>query len=160
MSALKEDLAGSRQLRFRVDGKTLHVFKRKGESTHQVYLKVALLALYRSAYPDLELDPRIDCKYQPHVAMVDYTGEVRFWGQVGKLPVDPLAYVLKHTDADEVVIAGDDIDLPDTVAYYKRHLHYRYTTGKLRICVFRPLDEWFNPDDVELSPDDYEIHQF
>lgn len=155
----REDTAGVRQLRFRVNGESLHLFKQKGESTHQVSLKVAAYALYGSSYR-LEFDPRVAIKFQPSLAEIDFTGEVKVWVRVGAIVADQVAYILKHTDAEEVVLVTEDIDLEDAVAHLKRHIHYRYTTGKLRIVVFRPLEEWFHPDDVVVRRANYQLFEF
>lgn len=162
MVPIREDFAGQRQLRFRVNGQSIHLFKHKGESTHQVFLRIVVYALYRDRYPDLEIDPKLSLKYSPCVASSDWTGEVKFWAQCGDVPADQIAYVLKHSDADEVVIAIEDldVDLAKTVAHLKRHIHYRYTTGRLRILLFKPLEQWFDPDHVVIDPDDYQLIEF
>jgi len=177
MSPIREDFAGQRQLRFRAQGKMLHLFKQKGESTHQVYLKVLTYALYGEQY-ELEIDPRVDCKYQPHVASLDLTGEVSFWAHCGEISLDQITYVLKHSAAEEVVLVRehnalmlpgyrqadladfDELDLEPMAAYLKRHIHYRYTKGKLRMVVFRGLDEWFQPDDVEVENRNFHLYAF
>lgn len=162
MAPLREDFAGQRQLRFRVQGKPLHLFKHKGESTHQIYLRVLVYALYSSRYPSLAFEPKLNLKHAPCLAEVDLTGEVKFWAQCGQVPIDTVAYVLKHTEAEEVVLVAEDLDfdLPTYVAFLKRHIHYRYTTGRLRVLLFRPLDEWFDPDHVEADPDHYQLYAF
>jgi uncharacterized protein YaeQ len=147
MGPIREDFAGQRQLRFRVEGKSIHLFKHKGESTHQVYLRILVYALYHDRYPELEIEPKLSLKYHPCVASADWTGEVKFWAQCGQVPVEQIAYVLKHTEADEV-------------AFLKRQIHYRYTTGRLRVLLFAPLDQWFDPDHVEADPDHYQLIEF
>ena len=159
MSPIREDFAGQRQLRFRVDDEPLHLFKNRGESTHQVYLKALVYALYRERY-DLVFDPDIGGKYQPHVASLDFTGGVTFWAHCGEIHIDQLAHVLKHSHAEEVLVAKEAVDVPGYVTYIKRHVHYRYLNGKLRIVSFQPLDDWFNPEHVTVTSEDYEIHTF
>jgi hypothetical protein len=172
MGPIREDFTGQRQLRFRLRGETLHLFKAKGESTHQVYLKVLAYAFYGDTY-NLTIEPKLDCKYQPHIASIDLTGSVRFWGHCGPIALDQVAYLLKHSHADQVVlveehqpseteIASDfaELDFTDRMAHLRRHIHYRYTNGKLRILVFRPLDDWFDPEDIALDPYNYHLIQF
>jgi hypothetical protein len=159
MSLLKEDYAGQRQLRFRVNGQPLHLFKHKGESTHHVYLKIVVYALYHLRY-ELDFDPEVDCKYQPDVASLALTGDVEFWAHCGDISIDQLSYVLKHSDAEEVVLVREDIDLETYVAYIKRHIHYRYTTGKLRILALHNLEEWFLPENVEIPEDHTQLYEF
>lgn len=171
MGPIREDIAGQRQLRFRVRGETLNLFKSKGESSHQVYLKVLAYAFYGGRY-DLTIDPRIDCKYQPSVASIDLHGEVRLWIHCGPVETDRVTYLLKHSHADEIVLVEEhqpaegeaadftDLDFTDRVTRLRKQIHYRYTNGKLRILVFRPLDDWFNPDDVELDPYNYHLIEF
>ncbi|MNT01494.1 hypothetical protein D3C72_1359620 [compost metagenome] len=162
MGPLREDFAGQRQLRFRVQGKPIHLFKHKGMSTHQVYLRILVYAMFLDRYPSLEIEPRLNNKHHPCVAGLDFTGEVQFWAQCGPIDADGAAWVLKHTEAEEVVLATEDIafDMDKTVAALRRHIHYRYTTGRLRILVFRPLDEWFDPDRVDVPPDAYQLYEF
>ena len=162
MGPLREDFAGQRQLRFRVDGIPLNLFKHKGKSTHQVYLQVLVYALYRAKYPSLEIEPKLQFKYSPCVASLDLTGAVEFWAQCGIVPPEQVAYVLKHTAAQEVVLAIEDldVDLDKQVAALRRHIHYRYTTGRLRVLLFRPLEEWFDPERVEVDSDHYQLYEF
>lgn len=162
MPTLREDLAASGQLRFRVHGDSLRLFKAKGESVHQIYLKVLTYALYAERFDSLEIDPRVDCKYAPHVAHLDLTGDVQFWAHCGDVSMEQVAYILKHSDAEEVVLVREDerSNLDDYVAYVKRHIHYRYTTGRLRLLSFQPLEAWFDPDSVRVSPDDYTLYAF
>ncbi len=169
MCPIREDFAGQRQLRFRIHGKALHLFKNRGESTHQVYLKVLAYALYGDDI-DLVFEPRTDYKVSPDLGSIDLTGEVRTWIQCGNVPIDEIAYVLRHADADRVIwvreldsLASDypaEIDLAPMIAYIRRHIHYRYTTGKLRVVAFRPLDDWFLPDDVTFLDSDYGSFDF
>ena len=171
MGPLREDFAGQRQLRFRVEGETLHLFKAKGESSHQVYLKVLAYALYRDQF-DLTIDPKIDCKYQPDVASFDLTGEVQLWIRCGPFPTEQIVYVLKHTDAKHVIWVQEhpaghesktdfsDLDNSGRVASIRKQVHYRYANGKLKLLVFRPLDGWFDPDDVILDPHNYQLFEF
>lgn len=162
MGPLREDFAGQRQLRFRVEGKPIHLFKHKGESTHQIYLRVLVYALYRSRYPALEFAPRLNTKYHPCLAEVDLTGEVRFWAQCGHVPIEQVAYVLKHTEAAEVILAieEEDFDLDKYVTQLRRNIHYRYTTGRLRVLLFRPLETFFDPDHVQVDPEHYQLYEF
>lgn len=159
MSPIRGDFAGQRQLRFRVDGRLYHLFKHKGESTHQVYLKILVVALYGQRYP-LEIDPHVDGKLQPHVASIDLTNEIRFWAQVGEITSDQVEHILKHTDAEEVVLVKEGVDLASYAALLKKRIHYRYTTGRLRIVSFRPLEGWFDPEDIQVTSDDYELFEF
>jgi len=162
MGPIREDFAGQRQLRFRVQGKPIHLFKHKGESTHQIYLRVLVYALFHERYPNLGFEPKLTLKYHPCLAEVDYTGEVRFWAQCGQVPIDQVAYVLKHTEAEEVVLAAEDadLDMDRLVAQLKRQIHYRYTNGRLRVLLFQPLDDWFDPDHVEADPAHYQLYEF
>ena len=119
----------------------------------------------------MSIDPKIDFKYPPHVGSIDLTGGVRFWAHCGPVALDQVAYVLKHSQADEVVLVEEytqcqedpdftDLDFSDRVTRLRRHIHFRYTDGKLRLLVFRPLDEWFNPDQVEIDPYNYHLVRF
>jgi hypothetical protein len=175
MTPLHEDFAGQRQLRLRIAGKPLHLFKNKGESTHQAYLKALAYAFYRDR-AELAFEPKTDYKVQPTLAEVDLTGEVRTWVQVGLLPLDKLEYVLRHGDAEEVclVLEASEEDesgetdpddklawqVQDLVTRIKRHIHYRYTSRKLKLLMFRPLDEWFDPEDVDPHPTFHVFYSF
>ena len=171
MGTLREDFTGQRQLRFRLAGQTLHLFKNKGESTHQVFLKILAFAFYQE-YPGLTLDPRTNHKIQPTIAALDLTGEVLIWVQVGLLPLDKLEYVLRHTDAKEVCMVleaasegGDaeeelDRQVQDLAARIKKQIHYKYTARKLKILMFRPLETWFDPDEVDPHPTSYVFYSF
>lgn len=174
MSPLREDFAGQRQLRFRIHGKQLHLFKQKGESTHHVYLKVLAHAFYRDR-ADLVFDPKVDAKVQPSLAEVDLTGRICTWVQVGLPPVDKLEYILRHGHADEVCVVlealaeeDDDADpeerpalqMQALVEKLRKQIHYKYTAKKLKVLMFRPLEEWFDPEDVDPHPAFHVFYSF
>ena len=169
MTPIREDFAGQRQLRFRVARKPLHIFKAKGESTHQVFLKVLAFAFYADR-AELQFEPRLPGKLQPTLAEIDFTGDVKRWVQVGLPPYEKIEHVLRHTAADEVCIVLEcpseaDEDVSDYVAELaariKRHIHYRYTTGKLKLLVFEPLESWFDPEaDVDPHPAHHVFYSF
>lgn len=143
----------------------LHLFKARGESTHQVYLKVLAYAFWLE-YGDLTFDPKTDYKLDPAVAALDWTGEVRLWIHVGPLPFDKLEYLLRHTDAEEVcwVLEAEGADaqteLEALLARVRRHIHYRYTDRKLRVLMFEPIDPWFDPAHVAPDPACYRYFSF
>lgn len=174
MCPIYEDFAGQRQLRFRVGGKPLHLFKQKGESTHQVYMKVLAYAFYRDRV-ELQFDPVTNYKVQPALAELDLTGEVRTWVVMGEPSPDSLAYILRHSDAREVCVvmeAPENTDLSlapndhlaETVTNLanrlKKQIHYRYTNKKLKLLMFRPLEDFFDPEDVDPHPAFYVFYAF
>ncbi|MEB3221561.1 MAG: hypothetical protein VKS61_05740 [Candidatus Sericytochromatia bacterium] len=169
MKSLREDLAGQRQLRFHLDGHpaVLHLFKAKGESTHQVFLKVLAYAFW-GAYGELAFEPKTHHKLGPSLASIDYAGEVRLWVHVGPLPFEKLEHVLRHTDAEEVCWVleasgeGEELEteLASLVQRIRRHVHYRYTDRRLRVLLFAPLEGWFDPAHVVLDPARYGYHSF
>jgi len=159
MSPIREDFAGQRQLRFRIDGQPYHLFKQKGESTHQVYLKVLVVALYGHRYP-LEIDPHVDGKLKPHVASIDLTNEIRFWAHCGEINSDQVEHILKHTDAEEVVLVREAIEVDAYAAQLRKKVHYRYATKRLRILSFHPLEGWFDPEHVRVDAENYELYEF
>ncbi|MDB5099139.1 MAG: hypothetical protein JWM80_3560, partial [Cyanobacteria bacterium RYN_339] len=53
-----------------------------------------------------------------------------------------------------------DLEFTERITRLRKQLHYKYTDGKLGILVFRPLDEWFDPDDVEINPYNYHLIRF
>ncbi|MEB3197317.1 MAG: hypothetical protein VKP62_08950 [Candidatus Sericytochromatia bacterium] len=167
MTPVREDLTGQRQLRFHFQGEAtpLHLFKHRGESTHQAYLKALAYAFWREQ-GELTFDPATDYKVTPSLACLDLTGEVRLWVQVGDLPLDKLEYVLRHSDADQVCWVQEMAVGPANVAEFqaacdallqrvKRRIHYRYTTKKLCLLIFDKLEDWFEPDAVALPEAHY-----
>lgn len=168
---IQEDLSSQRQLRFHIAGgpPVLHIFKARGESTHQAWLKALSYAFWRE-YGPLTFDPNTDYKINPHVACLDLTGEVRLWVHTGPWALDKLEYVLRHADADDVcwVFEGPEgadrealrDDCAQWVARIKRHIHYRYTTKKLKLLLFTPLEPWFDPEQVTLPETEYVYHAF
>jgi hypothetical protein len=171
MVPIQEDLSSQRQMRFRIEGgpPVLHIFKARGESAHQACLKALSYAFWRE-YGPLTFDPSTDYKSNPSVACLDLTGEVRLWVHVGPWALDKIEYVLRHTDAQEVCWAFEgpagstEAELAEEcaqwVARIKRHIHYRYTTKKLRLLIFTPLDTWFDPENVALPATEYVYYSF
>jgi hypothetical protein len=160
MTPVKEDLTSQGQLRFRVEGKIVHVFKRKGESVEQVRLKVLGYTLYAAEEEDLRLDPAIHFKFKPDVAGFDLLGDVRLWISSGELSSEQLAYILKHSDAGEVVLLREDVDLEVWATAIRRQIHYRYTNGKLVLFALRDVDNWFDANDVKISMAHIERYAF
>lgn len=171
MVPTQEDLGAQRQLRFHVAGgpPVLHIFKARGESLHQAYLKALSYAFWRE-YGPLTFEPKTDYKIDPHVACLDLTGEARLWVQIGPCSLETLEYVLRHTDAKDVcwvmespqASTRDELqaECEEWIARIKRHIHYRYTTKKLKLLLFTPLDNWFDPHHVDPTDAEYLFYTF
>lgn len=166
MTPIREDHAGQRQLKFKVGRHPLHLFKNRGESTQTVWLKVLAYAFYRDR-AELVFDPKTHFKIQPSLAELDLTGEVRTWVQLGVPQPSELEYILRHSDAGEVCLvveaaAEDSLDdeLEVLKARIKKNVHYKYTTKKLKLLMFQPLEAWFDPDEVDAHPAHHVFYSF
>ena len=99
------DLALRRTLTVRApDGEKLVLVKKRGESIEHVLMKAALWALYRPAYPELQVEVAIGDAYKPDlVALAPPPGglaygdpEPVFWGEAGKVSADKWRSLLRR----------------------------------------------------------------
>lgn len=182
---LNAELASARKLEFRVGRSRVALFKEKGEAASAVALRVWAW-LVASTQPQAwglpeglrwELDPRLPGRgVKPSVAGFGPDGSVVAWVATQPLHPDELLQLLKQRHMTQVVLvdappvpeeelmAMDQAALQEalapSVAWYRKHVHYRYANGRLTLVRVAPLESWLDPQAVEVSPDRFVVHGF
>ncbi len=88
----------------RLAGERLPLYKRAGESYEHVLMKALGYAMFRPAYPTLEIERRIGLRYKPDLIALDQVQQIEFWGECGAVSFRKIAWLAKHTRAQRIVI--------------------------------------------------------
>lgn len=139
----------------------LVLYKQKGETLTHVYLKAATYALFFREVEGLAVDPKLRYKFPADLAALDPAGDPRFWVIVEDVSLPRLEWTLRHVPASEVVLVTEGGDLERLVAQIRREIHYRYTHRRLLVYHFlQPVEDWLDPDGVEVPDGAYDIFHF
>lgn len=182
---LNAELACARKMEFRVGRERVSLFKEKGEAAAAVALKVWAWHVAKEA-PHLlglpegltwALEPKLSGRgAKPSVAGFGPDGSLVAWVATQALHPDDLLHALKQRSLEKLVLveappvpeeellALDQEALAEAlapaIAWYRKHVHFRYATGRLALVRVAPLESWLNPQAVEVSPDRFVVHGF
>lgn len=130
-----------RKYTLRIGERKVVFVKRSHETVDHVIGKAVLVALYASAYPDLQVEASVGGRYKPDAASWNHDGTLRFWGESGVVATRKIGYLLRK--------------YPDTHVVFLRHskaidafarLVERAATGARRT---RPVEVIGRPSDIE-----------
>ncbi len=115
---------------FELAGRRVRLWQRRGESYGHVLMKALGYAMYAGEYPNLEIELSVGLRYKPDLVSVNEgeAGRPRagarflFWGECGMVSMRKVAWLLKHGDAERVVL-------------FKTGAGVRAYTGELRDSV-------------------------
>ena len=86
--------------RVHAHGQTMIFAKSPRETSHHVYMKLLLWALYVPFYPTLHIEMRIGDRYKPDLVQMGADGVPQFWGEaglVGQAKIQKLSKRYPHT---------------------------------------------------------------
>lgn len=149
-------------LRFRFGRRDqLVLYKQKGETLEHVFMKAAAYALFYRSIEGLAVDPKLRYKYPADLAAVEVSGDPRFWVIVEDTSLPRLEWTLRHVPASEVALVTAGGDLERLVAQIRRGIHYKYTHRRLVVYHFvKPVEDWLDPDGVEIPDGAYDVFHF
>jgi hypothetical protein len=97
---------------FELVGRRVRLWQRRGESYGHVLMKALGYAMFVGRYPNLEIELPVGLRYKPDLVSLN-EGEggrpragarFRFWGECGMVSMRKVAWLLKHGDAERVVL--------------------------------------------------------
>ena len=84
-----------------------------------------------------------------------------FWLIVEDVGLTRLEWTLRHAPSKSVVLVTQCQDLDRLAVQIRRHIHYRYTSGRLTLLNFTdPVEAWLDPDAVELPEGILQVFEF
>jgi hypothetical protein len=125
----------------------VRLWQRRGESYGHVLMKALGYAMFVGEYPNLEIELPVGLRYKPDlVSLNEGEGGVpragarfHFWGECGTVSMRKVAWLLKHGDAERLVL----FKIGSGVTAYTRELRdsveprYR-ERGRLTLVNFAP----------------------
>src|ERR1044071_7302365 len=109
---------------FELAGRRVRLWQRSGETYEHVLLKALGFAMYVGDYPRLEIELSVGLRYKPDLVALNESVTPRagarflFWGECGLVTMRKVAWLLKHGDAERVVL----FKLGSGVTAYTREL--------------------------------------
>jgi hypothetical protein len=95
---------------FELAGRRVRLWQRRGETFEHVLLKALGFAMYVGEYPQLEIELPVGLRYKPDLVALNEGPTPRagarflFWGECGLVTMRKVAWLLKHGDAERVVL--------------------------------------------------------
>src|SRR4051812_31622926 len=97
---------------FELAGRRVRLWQRRGESYGHVLMKALGYAMFVGEYPNLEIELPVGLRYKPDLVSLN-EGEggrpragarFHFWGECGMVSMRKVAWLLKHGDAERLVL--------------------------------------------------------
>jgi hypothetical protein len=111
---------------FELAGRRVRLWQRRGESYGHVLMKALGYAMFVGEYPNLEIELPVGLRYKPDlISLNEGAGgrlragaRFRFWGECGMVSMRKVAWLLKHGDAERLVL----FKIGSSVTAYTREL--------------------------------------
>ena len=97
---------------FELVGRRVRLWQRRGESFGHVLMKALGFAMFARDYPSLEIELPVGLRYKPDLVALNGPDGGRpragarflFWGECGMVSMRKVAWLLKHGDAERLVL--------------------------------------------------------
>jgi hypothetical protein len=97
---------------FELAGRRVRLWQRRGESYGHVLMKALGFAMFVGEYPNLEVELSVGLRYKPDLVSLNEASGGRpragarflFWGECGMVSMRKVAWLLKHGDAERLVL--------------------------------------------------------
>ena len=128
---------------FELAGRRVRLWQRRGETYEHVLLKALGFAMYVWEYPRLEIELSVGLRYKPDLVALNEGATPRagarflFWGECGLVTMRKVAWLLKHGDAERVVLFKLDCGVRPLVRELRDAVPERYREGgRLQLVNF------------------------
>ena len=130
---------------FELAGRRVRLWQRRGETYGHVLLKALGFAMYAGEYPGLEVELSVGLRYKPDLVALNVGEEsgpragarFLFWGECGLVTMRKVAWLLKHGDAELVVLFKLDCGVRPLVRELRDAVGPRYREGgRLQLVNF------------------------
>ena len=129
---------------FELVGRRVRLWRRRGESYGHVLMKALGYAMFVAEYPNLEIELPVGLRYKPDlVALNEAEGgagaRFRFWGECGMVSMRKVAWLLKHGDAERLVLFKTGSGVKAYTRELRDTVEPRYRGGgRLTLVNFAP----------------------
>jgi len=130
---------------FELAGRRVRLWQRRGETYEHVLLKALGFAMYVPEYPRLEIEVSVGLRYKPDLVALNESVTPRagarflFWGECGLVSMRKVAWLLKHGDAERVVLFKLGRAADPLVRELRAAVGQRYREGgRLQLVNFVP----------------------
>lgn len=128
---------------FELAGRRVRLWQRRGETYEHVLLKALGFAMYVGEYARLEIELSVGLRYKPDLVALNEGATPRagarflFWGECGLVTMRKVAWLLKHGDAERVVLFKLDCGVNPLVRELRAAVSARYREGgRLQLVNF------------------------
>jgi hypothetical protein len=132
---------------FELAGRRVRLWRRRGESYGHVLMKALGFAMFVGEYPNLEIELPVGLRYKPD--LVSLNGEAggrpragarfHFWGECGMVSMRKVAWLLKHGDAERLVLFKTGAGVKAYTRELRDSVGPRYRgEGRLTLVNFAP----------------------
>ena len=132
---------------FELVGRRVRLWQRRGESYGHVLMKALGYAMFVGLYPSLEIELPVGLRYKPDlVALNEAEGgrprtgaRFHFWGECGMVSMRKVAWLLKHGDAERLVLFKTGSSVRAYTRELRDSVEPRYRgDGRLTLVNFAP----------------------
>ena len=122
---------------FRIAGQRVTLHKKNGESYEHVLMKALGFAMFRSQFPNLEIEKRIGLRYKPDLIALNELGKAEFWGECGQVGLRKIAWIAKHSGAQQLALFKFNITADHFIAQVRDEVEARYRPpSRIRLFNF------------------------
>ena len=122
---------------FELAGRRVRLWQRRGESYGHVLMKALGYAMFVGRYPNLEVELPVGLRYKPDLVSLNEAGggrpragaRFRFWGECGMVSMRKVAWLLKHGDAERLVLFKTGSSVKAYTSELRDSVDARYREG-------------------------------
>ena len=132
---------------FELAGRRVRLWQRGGETYGHVLMKALGFAMYVAEYPALEIELPVGLRYKPDLVALNDGGagapragaRFLFWGECGMVSMRKVAWLLKHGDAERLVLFKTGCGVSAYTRELRDSVERRYREGgRLTLVNFVP----------------------
>jgi hypothetical protein len=132
---------------FELVGRRVRLWQRRGESYGHVLMKALGYAMFVGLYPSLEIELPVGLRYKPDLVALNEAEDgrprtgarFRFWGECGMVSMRKVAWLLKHGDAERLVLFKTGSSVRAYTRELRDSVEPRYRgDGRLTLVNFVP----------------------
>jgi hypothetical protein len=128
---------------FELVGRRVRLWQRRGESYGHVLMKALGFAMFVGEHPNLLIELPVGLRYKPDlVALNEAEGgrphagaRFRFWGECGMVSMRKVAWLLKHGDAERLVLFKTGCSVKAYTSELRDTVEPRYRAGGRLLLV-------------------------
>jgi hypothetical protein len=154
-------LEHARKYNFRFGDRKIVISQAVHDSQWQVYAKAFAFALYHKKYPTIQIEAKVDERFQPDLSAAGLDGSsLVFWCECGNVSMAKVEKLFKKYRNAHFVFVKEEKDLPLFEKNLKRYTKDMPRLPVVDIALYPPhFHEWWvsSEGDVFLPPDEVNV---